>query len=90
MAPFAQAGVSEATLDQIKAALPSVLNQTASGEYPNVPQAVIDMAHARYDQILTASMGQMLLVTAITMFLAAVIIYIGMRRKLRLREPIVE
>ena len=87
VAPFAQAGVSEATLNQIKLALPSVLNQTASGEYPNIPQAVIDMAHVRYDQVLTASMGQMLLVTAITMFLAAVIIYIGMRRKLRLGKP---
>ena len=81
--PLNQMGVSEETLQQIQSALPSILDQTASGDYPNLPQAVIDLAHARYEQILTDSMGQMFLIMAITIFLAVVIIYIGMRRGLR-------
>jgi hypothetical protein len=81
--PLELAGVSESTLNQIKAALPSILNQTASGDYPNVPQAVLDLASARYDQAFASGMGQMFLVVAVLMFLAAAVIYLGMNRGLR-------
>ena len=56
--PLAQAGVPEATLSQIKEALPGVFNRAASGDYPNVPQAVLDLAATRYDQALTTGMGR--------------------------------
>jgi MFS family permease len=82
--PLTQMGVSEETIQQVQSALPSILNQTASSEYPNVPQAVFDLIYARYEQLLTGSMGQMFLIMAITLFLAVVIIYIGMRRGLRI------
>jgi MFS family permease len=79
-----QMGVTEKTLQQIQSALPGILDQTASGEYPNLPQAVLDLAHATFAQILTTSMGQMFMILAITSFVAVVIIYIGMRRGLRI------
>jgi len=81
--PLAQAGVSENTLNQIKAALPGIFNRTASGEYPNVPQAVLDLASTKYDQAFTTGMGQMFLVAAGLMFLVAVAIILGMHRGLR-------
>ena len=81
--PLAQAGVAETTLNQIKAALPSIFNRTASGVYPNVPQAVLDLASAKYDQAFATGMGQMFLVLAGLMFLAAAAIYLGMHRGLR-------
>jgi hypothetical protein len=81
--PLAQAGVSENTLNQIKAALPGIFNRTASGEYPNVPQAVLDLASTKYDQAFTTGMGQMFLVAAGLMLLVAVAILLGMHRGLR-------
>ena len=85
--PLAQAGVPEATLSQIKEALPGVFNRAASGDYPNVPQAVLDLAATRYDQALTTGMGQMFLACALLMFLAAGAIYLGMHRGLRGAAP---
>jgi hypothetical protein len=81
--PLAQAGVPETTLSQIKEALPSIFSRAASGEYPNVPQAVLDLASAGYDQALTTGMGQMFLACAVLMFLAARAIFFGMHRGLR-------
>ena len=81
--PLAQAGVPENTLNQIKAALPGIFNRTASGEYPNVPQAVLDLASAKYDQAFTTGMGQMFLVAAGLMLLVAAAILLGMHRGLR-------
>jgi DHA2 family methylenomycin A resistance protein-like MFS transporter len=81
--PLTQAGVSENTLNQIKAALPSIFIRTASGEYPNVPQAVLDLASAKYDQAFTTGMGQMFLMAAGLMFLVAAAIFLGMHRGLR-------
>jgi MFS family permease len=81
--PLAQAGVSASTLSQIKAALPSIFSGTASGEYPNVPQAVLDLASAKYDQAFTTGMGQTLLMTAVLMFLVALAVFLGMHRGLR-------
>jgi MFS family permease len=89
--PLAQAGVPEDVLTQIKAALPSIFNRTASSQYPNVPQAVLDLASARYDQAFTTGMGQMFLACALLMFLAAGAIYLGMHRGLRaaIRPPLI-
>jgi MFS family permease len=81
--PLAKMGISETTLNQIKAALPSIFSRTASGEYPNVPQAVLDLASAKYDQAFATGMGQMFLVLAGLMFLAAAAIYLGMHHGLR-------
>ena len=77
------AGLPETTLGQIKQTLPGVLQRTVSGEYPKVPQAVLDLASARYDQAFTTGMGQMFLILAVLMFLAAGAIYLGMHRGLR-------
>ena len=85
--PLVQAGVPEATLSQIKEALPGIFSRAASGEYPNVPQAVLDLASARYDQALTTGMGQMFIVSAVLMFLAAGTILLGMHRGLRAAVP---
>jgi MFS family permease len=85
--PLVQAGVPEATLSQIKEALPGIFSRAASGEYPNVPQAVLDLASARYDQALTTGMGQMFMVSAVLMFLAAGAILLGMHRGLRAAVP---
>ena len=89
--PLAQAGVSEETLMQIKAALPSIFARTASSEYPNVPQAVLDLASAKYDQAFATGMGQMFLVLAGLMFLTAGAIFLGMHRGLRAaaRPPLI-
>lgn len=89
--PLAQAGVSEETLMQIKAALPSIFARTASSVYPNVPQAVLDLASAKYDQAFATGMGQMFLVLAGLMFLTAVAIFLGMHRGLRAaaRPPLI-
>jgi MFS family permease len=81
--PLAQAGVSETTLSQIEAALPGFFSRTASGVYPNVPQAVLILASAKYDQAFATGMGQMFLVLAGLMFLAAAAIYLGMHRGLK-------
>jgi MFS family permease len=81
--PLAQAGISETTLNQIEAALPSIFSRTASGEYPNVPQVVLDLASAKYDQAFVTGMGQMFLMLAGLMFLAAAAILLGMHRGLR-------
>jgi hypothetical protein len=70
-------------LNQIKAALPGIFNRTASGEYPNVPQAVLDLASTKYDQAFTTGMGQMFLVAAGLMLLVAAAIFLGMHRGLR-------
>jgi MFS family permease len=89
--PLAQAGVSEETLMQIKAALPSIFARTASSVYPNVPQAVLDLASAKYDQAFATGMGQMFLVLAGLMFLTAGAIFLGMHRGLRAaaRPPLI-
>jgi MFS family permease len=89
--PLAEAGVSEETLMQIKAALPSIFARTASSEYPNVPQAVLDLASAKYDQAFATGMGQMFLVLAGLMFLTAGAIFLGMHRGLRAaaRPPLI-
>lgn len=78
-----QAGAAETTLNQIKPALLTIFSRTASGDYPNVPQGVLDLASANYDQAFASGMGQMFLVVAILMFLAAAVIYLGMNRGLR-------
>jgi MFS family permease len=77
------AGLPETTLGQIKQTLPGVLQRMISGDYPKVPQAVLDLASARYDQAFTTGMGQMFLLLAMLMFLAAGAIYLGMHRGLR-------
>ena len=89
--PLAEAGVPEEVLTQIKAALPSIFSRTASSQYPNVPQAVLDMASASYDQAFATGMGQMFLACALLMFLAAGAIYWGMHRGLRAaaRPPLI-
>lgn len=89
--PLAHAGVSEETLMQIKAALPSIFARTASSVYPNVPQAVLDLASAKYDQAFATGMGQMFLVLAGLMFLTAAAIFLGMHRGLRaaVRPPLI-
>jgi MFS transporter, DHA2 family, multidrug resistance protein len=89
--PLAQAGVPEEVLTQIKAALPSIFSRTASSQYPNLPQAVLDMASARYDQAFATGMEQMFLACAVLMFLAAGAIYLGMHRGLRAaaRPPLI-
>ncbi len=89
--PLAQAGVSEDTLMQIKAALPSIFARTASSVYPNLPQAVLDLASAKYDQAFATGMGQMFLVLAGLMFLTAAAIFLGMHRGLRaaVRPPLI-
>jgi MFS family permease len=81
--PLVALGVSETTLHKIETALPSLFSRTASGAYPNVPQAVLDLASAKYDQAFTTGMGQMFLVFALAMFLMAAVIHLGMRRGLR-------
>ncbi len=81
--PLAQAGVPETTLNQIEAALPSIFSRTASGVYPNVPQVLLNLASAKYDQAFATGMGQMFLVLAGLMFLAAAAIYLGMHRGLK-------
>ena len=81
--PLAQAGVSETTLNQIEAALPSIFSRTASGEYPNVPQVLLNLASAKYDLAFATGMGQMFLMLAALMFLAAAAIYLGMHRGLK-------
>jgi MFS family permease len=80
--PLAQAGISVTTLMKIKEALPSIFSRTASGEYPNVPQAVLDLASANYDQAFATGMGQMFLMLAGLMFLVAAAIFLGMHRGL--------
>jgi MFS family permease len=89
--PLAEAGIPEQVLTQIKAALPSIFSRTASSQYPSVPQAVLDMASASYDQAFATGMGQMFLACAVLMFLAAGAIYLGMHRGLRAsaRPPLV-
>jgi MFS family permease len=89
--PLAQAGVPEAALAQIKEMLPSIFSRTASSQYPNLPQAVLDLASARYDQAFTTGMGQMFLACAVLMFLAAGAIYLGMHHGLRAaaRPPLI-
>ena len=89
--PLAQAGVSEETLMQIKAALPSIFARTASSVYPDVPQAVLDLASATYDQAFATGMGQMFLMLAVLMFLTAAAIFLGMHRGLRAaaRPPLI-
>jgi MFS family permease len=81
--PLVQAGVSETTLSQIKEALPSIFSRTASSEYPKVPQAVLDLASAKYDQAFATGMGQMFLAFAVLMFLAAAASFLGLHRGLR-------
>jgi nitrate/nitrite transporter NarK len=81
--PLAQAGVPETTLNQIEAALPSIFSRTASGEYPNVPQVLLNLASAKYDLAFATGMGQMFLMLAALMFLAAAAIYLGMHRGLK-------
>jgi hypothetical protein len=66
--PLAEADIPAATLAQIKEALPSIFARSASGEYPNVPQAVLDLASSKYDQAFATGMGQMFLVLAGLMF----------------------
>jgi len=89
--PLSEAGVPEDVLTQIKAALPGIFSRTASSQYPNVPQAVLDLASARYDQAFATGMGQMFLACAVLMFLAAGAIYLGMHRGLRAaaRPPLI-
>jgi MFS family permease len=89
--PLAQAGIPQEVLTEIKAALPSIFSRTASSVYPNVPQAVLDLASARYDQAFATGMGQMFLACAVLMFLAAGAIYLGMHRGLRAaaRPPLI-
>jgi hypothetical protein len=73
----------ETILSQIREKLPDVFLRTISGDYPRLPQAVLDLASARYDQAFTTGMGQMFLMLAVLMFLAAGAIYLGMHRGLR-------
>jgi MFS family permease len=89
--PLAQAGVPQEVLTQLKAALPSIFSRTASSVYPNMPQAGLDLASARYDQAFATGMGQMFLACAVLMFLAAGAIYLGMHRGLRaaVRPPLI-
>jgi hypothetical protein len=82
LAPLESAGISPARLSQVRASLPSLFNRTASGDYPNLPKAVLEMSTIRYDQAFTASMGQMFLVIALMVLIAAILIYLGMRRNL--------
>jgi predicted MFS family arabinose efflux permease len=77
------AGLPETVLGQIREKLPDVFLRTISGDYPRLPQAVLDLASARYDQAFTTGMGQMFLMLAVLMFLAAGAIYLGMHRGLR-------
>ena len=51
-----------------------------------MPQAVLDLASANYDQAFATGMGQMFLVFAGLMFLAAGIILLGMHRGLPRRS----
>ena len=81
--PLAQAGVPETTLTTIEGALPSILSGTASSEYPNLPQAVVELVTEHYAQAFATGMGQMLLLLAGMMFLAAAATYVGMHRGLR-------
>jgi hypothetical protein len=85
--PLAKMGISETTLNQIKEALPSIFSRTASDAYPNVPQAVLDLASAKYDQAFATGMGQMFLVLAGLMFLLAAAIFFGMHRGVRAAAP---
>jgi hypothetical protein len=85
------AGIPETTLGQIREKLPGVLSRISSGDYPKIPQAVTDLAKARYDQAFTTGMGQMFLLLAGLMFLTAGAIYFGMHRGLRAaaRPPLI-
>jgi hypothetical protein len=60
--PLAQVGIPETVLSQIKEVPPSIFSRTASSEYPNVPQAVLDLASANYDQVVTVSCISVLLI----------------------------
>src|SRR5512139_628694 len=66
--PLAQAGISETTLSRIKEALSNLFARTSTGAYPNVPQSVLDLASAKYDQAFATGMGQMFLVLGGLMF----------------------
>jgi DHA2 family methylenomycin A resistance protein-like MFS transporter len=79
---LSKAGLSDTTLRQVKEALPGIFIRIASGEFPNVPQPVLDLASAKYDQAFTTGIGQTFLVMAVLMFLAAAAIYLGMHRGL--------
>jgi hypothetical protein len=81
--PLEQAGISQSVLSQIKAALPSVFSRAASGEYPNLPQVVLALASAKYDQAFTTGMTETFLLFAGLMFLAALAVFLGMHRGLR-------
>jgi MFS family permease len=81
--PLTKSGLSETILSQIKAALSDLFARTSTGIYPNVPQSVLDLASATYDQAFATGMGQMFLVTAVLMFLTAGAILLGMHRGLR-------
>jgi hypothetical protein len=82
LAPLEKVGISPAGLLRIQAMLPSLLNRTVSGDYPNLPPAILELSTMRYDQAFTTSMGQMFLAIALMVFIVAILIYIGMHRNL--------
>ena len=81
--PLTKMGISEKILSQNKEALSNLFTRTSTGVYPNVPQAVLELASAKYDLAFATGMGQMFLVLAALMFLAAAAIFLGMRRGLK-------
>lgn len=81
--PLAAAGVSESVVQQIKDALPSVVNRAMAGDYPNLPAPILALAQSTYLQAFTTGLGQMYLVFALITFITAAVIFFGMRRGLK-------
>lgn len=81
--PLASAGASEAALQHIKDAIPDIVNRAMEGDYPNLPEPILALAQATYSQAFTTGLGQMYLIFALVTFIAALVIFFGMRRGLK-------
>lgn len=77
------AGVFEATQQQIKDSLPSIVTRAMAGDYPNLPPPLLALANSTYREAFTTGLGQTYLVFALVTLITAVVIFFGMRRGLQ-------
>jgi MFS transporter, DHA2 family, multidrug resistance protein len=77
------AGVPADIVTRLSGILQDTSARLAAAAYPHLPEAVTTLTRSAYEQAFTSGMTQMYFLVGIMMFLAALVLFIGMRRGLR-------
>jgi MFS family permease len=83
LAGLSSQGVSPETVSRVSAILQTTSSRLIAAGYPGLPDAVEAVTGVSYSGAFTSGMTRMFLMVAVTMFLTALVVFVGMRRGLR-------